>query len=156
MRSPADTPAEGFIEATPASRRRLSAWLAIGMAAAAALQFWLLPMLFSFVNLLPFCERLRWLRGILWSTLGALPLFGLWAAWYARKLLRAGQWPLPDARVWRRTRILTGRSVTWRACALFAWAGMAVAAPLLGAHFLGRAGLLSEPRQCISVPSSAR
>jgi hypothetical protein len=141
---------EQFIEPTPASRRRLLVLVAVGIAAGAALQFWLLPTFFAFVNGLPLCERFRWLQGLLASALGAMPLFGLWAAWHARRLLKARQWPLPKAPVWRRTRVLTGRSVAWRAYALLAWACLAVSVPVLGAHFLSRAGLLAEPRQCAS------
>lgn len=146
------TATERFIEPTPASRRRLLALAALGIAAGAALQFWLLPRLFAFVALLPLCERFRWLQGLLLGTLGAMPLFGLWAACHAGRLLKAGQWPLPDAIVWRRTRVLTGRAVTWRAYALLAWACVAVSVPLLGAHALGRAGLLGEPRPCAPGP----
>jgi hypothetical protein len=136
---------EQFIEPTPATRRKVLIVLCAGVVIAGILQFWAAPAFFSFVGSLPLCERFRWLQGAMIALLGTVALFGAWAAWYARGVLKSGQWPPAGAWVWRRTAIRRGRSAKWRAYALLALACMAMSVPLIGWHFLGQAGMLSRP-----------
>lgn len=141
-----------FIEATPAARRKVILFVAVGLAVGAALQLLLKPWFFAYVNALPLCDRIRWLQSLLIGVLVAMPAFSLWAVFYGRRLLKARQWPLPDAWVWRRTPVVRGRPATLRAYALIGCACMTASAPFLGWYLLSSAGMLSEPLQCRSTP----
>ena len=145
-----------YIEPTAATRRKAMALVAVAGAVAAVAQFWLAPRFFAFVNALPVCERLPWLRGMLIGLIAVVPLFGLYGIWLACRVLLAGQWPLPNAPVWRRTRIRRGRAARWRAGMLLLAASVAASFPLLAWHGLGRSGLLSPPAQCATDAPTAR
>ena len=137
-----------YVEPTAASRRKAIALVVFAVVAAAVLQFLLAPRYFAFVNSLPICERLPWLRSLLFGLLGSIPLFGLWGVWLAWRVFKHGQWPLPNAWVWRRTRIHRGMGAKAHACMLLGGSCLAISLPFLAWQWLGRTGLLSQPAQC--------
>ena len=104
-----------FVETSAKSKRKL---IALSVAAAflwAAQALFLRPALFAYIKQLPACGQAEWSFGLLIGSLGMLPVVGLWGANYARKLLKHGQYPLPNAWVWRRTLVMRGRMVRLRA-----------------------------------------
>ena len=104
-----------FVETSAESRRKLLALSVAGVLFGAALTFLLRPALFAYIKQLPACGQAQWSFGLLICSLGLLPVIGLWAGNYARKPLKHGQIPLPDAWVWRRTPVTRGRMVQFRA-----------------------------------------
>lgn len=124
-------------------------WL-VGLAvlATSILQFLLAPRFFAFLNSLPICERFPWLQALLLGLMGVMAVVGAWGVWLARGILLSGQWPAPGAWVLRRTRIRRGVAAKLRAYGLLAVSGLSLSMPLLGWHFLSRAGFLHVPPQC--------
>ena len=133
-----------FIEPTTASRCKLAVLAAAVALGLGVLHFALTP----YVNALPRCERFPLVQGFLVVLIGAFPLFGLWALWYAQRLLKLNQLPLPGAWVWRRTPVRRGRTVRVLGWALLAWSLAALSTPLLAWYLIARGGLLSTPPQC--------
>ena len=122
-------------------------FVAIAMAAA-ALEFWVKPALFEFVNSLPACERLPWWRGLLLSALGILPLVAISQFILARRMLIFCQYPLPNSWVFRRTAVKRGRQVKVRACSLIVVGLAEIAAALyFGWQLLG-SPLFTMAGQC--------
>jgi hypothetical protein len=107
-----------FIETSGESRRKLLVLSLVAVVLGAVWTFLLRPALFAHIQGLPDCDQARWSVGLLLGALGLLPVAGLWAGHYARKLIRHGQFPLPGAWVWRRTPITRGRPVRYRAYAI--------------------------------------
>ena len=64
----------------------------------------------------------------------ALPAQWCWIA--ARKVLKLGQWPLPGAPVWQRTRVDRGAKVLWRGRVMKAAAVAMLVVPLGMAYYV--------------------
>lgn len=105
---------EEFIEPSAAEKKK--AWLLIFISIAAGLLF--LPLAQGYLNLidgLPKCEQLSWLVVTLYALM-LLPFgVGLWLLRQARLIFKNSQFPLPDARVIRRTKIHRGQKARWLA-----------------------------------------
>jgi hypothetical protein len=145
-----------FVEPTAVSRRKVLGFFILGIVVAGVLIFVVSPMFFGFVDSLPICQRLHWLRGLLFSLLATMPLAGIWGIWYARKVFQCGRWPLPNATVWRRARVHRGIAAKVPAYALLLASCMAISIPLFAWQWLGQSGLLSQPAQCAPNPSIER
>lgn len=109
-----------------------------------------MPKLAEYIRCAPLCESLPWVRGGA-AYFMALPLvFSLLCARRAKLTLRNNQAPPPEAWVWVRTRVRTGKAATASGCL---WAATAVAfacGPGALAHFFGLSYLLciAEPCGC--------
>lgn len=136
------------IDPTPASRRKLLLLIVAVTAGAALLKFVLMPRLLGHIQTLPLCERLRWLQALLIGLLASTAVAGVHFAWYARRVSRAGQWPLPDAWVWRRTPVRRGSAVRWRVRGMMACAIVAMAMPWVGWQLLSSTPLMTPPPSC--------
>ena len=104
-----------FVETSANSKHKLLALSVAAVSFGAALTFLLRPALSAYIKQLPACAQAQWSFGLLIGSLGLLPIIALWSGNYARKLLKHGQFPLPDAWVWQRTPITRGRMVQVRA-----------------------------------------
>lgn len=146
--TPVDPPA--YVEPSRRSRRNFLL-LVGGLGLVGFLLAWVVePQLFVHLKLLPVCEQIGWLRGLL---LGALLLCLLLAALllaYLVSLRRAGRFPITDRWVLRRTRISRGKELLVLqlvlAFALVVLLGLAV---LVGQLLWG--GRMPVPQQCQAV-----
>jgi len=145
-----DAPAQAqFIEPTPASRRKILVIALVAVVAGLACKLWLFPAYFGYIDRLPLCDRIPWLRdSILFVSLIPLAVAAGWAVPTARKLLRIGQSPLPGTLVFVRTPIKRGRVVRWRAYGLFAWSAFALFVAIWGWHVVVQKPLFSPPATC--------
>jgi len=125
-----------FIETSPGSRRKLLALVFVAVVLGAAWTFLLRPALFAHIRQLPACDQARWSVGFLVGALGLLPIAGLSAGNHARKLIKHGQFPLPDALVWRRTPITRGPKARYLAYAIALCSAALFAIFLYGWHVL--------------------
>jgi hypothetical protein len=99
---------EEFIEATPASKRKIAAQFVSALVAGVVTLEFLMPRFLEFIHALPLCEQVDWLDGTFLVLMGALMLLAAWGIFSARKALRLGRWPLPGAAVWHRTPVRRG------------------------------------------------
>jgi hypothetical protein len=125
-----------FIETSQGSRRKLLGLGLVAIVLGAAWAFFLRPALFAHIKQLPACDQAHWSVGLLMGILGLLPIAGLFAGNYARKLIKHGQFPLPHAWVWRRTPVTRGRAVRYRAYAIALCSATLFAVFLYGWHVL--------------------
>ena len=134
---------EEYIEATPASRRKLGVLFAVLVSAAFAMLELVLPEYLAFLRTLAFCDQLDWVEGTLLAMLLAAVIPAPWSWIASRRIVRLEQWPLPGSWVWQRTRVERGAKVLWRARALAAAAVAMFIVPVAGAllvhDFLGEA-----------------
>jgi len=143
----ADPPAartQEFIEPTPQSRRRFA--IRWGIAAAGLLLALALGKLwFAFLNSLPVCDDLPYLRATLLAWI-IVPFFvGIYYLRLGRRMLIHQQWPPPGRPVFMRQRIRRGRAVRWRAYGLLTMSAVALATPAWGGYLLHRSGIFSAP-----------
>lgn len=116
-----------ILRAPPLKQRltKLALWIGAGAAFVAATEYWLFPWLRVWLSVKDEADLLFRLRVVF----GGLALGILAAAVYAfdtgRRVLRAGQWPLPGAFVLRDTPVVTGRGVRWRGWGMIVWAALA-------------------------------
>jgi hypothetical protein len=136
-------PPDEYIEATPASRRKLAAIFVIAIVGGLVTLEYVLPEYLAHIRTLPFCEQLEWVEGTLLVLLLGFVILAPWLGWNAREVLRREQWPLPGAWVWSRTRVDRGPRVRWRGRAMVASAIVLLVVPLLIGYsmhdFLGHA-----------------
>ena len=124
-----------ILHAPPLGQRLagLALWLGIAAALVVAAEFWFFPWLRGWLAVKDEAELLFRLRVVF----GGLSLCIFAAAAYAfhfgRRVLRAGQWPLPGAFVLHDTPVITGRGVKWRAWGMIVWAGLAAALAVFAA-----------------------
>jgi hypothetical protein len=134
---------EQYIEATPASRRKLVVLFAVLVVAALGILEVLLPQYLAFLRTMAFCEQLDWVEGTLLAILLAAIVPAPWSWITSRRILRLEQWPLPGSWVWQRTRVERGPKVRWRGRAMAAAAIAMLTVPMVGAllvhDFLGEA-----------------
>jgi len=123
-----------FIDSTGRARRNLALLYGGGILLGALLVGLVRPALLEVLHDLPICDQAAWSVRIVVTTLSPLPFAAVWLALHARNLLKFDQSPLPNAWVWRRTRIKRGRSVQMQAYALLFCAAVLLVAPL-GAWF---------------------
>jgi len=99
-----------FIEPTVASRVKIALCVIFIIATYPAEELWGRSFM-AFIEGLPICESLTWLRGIVIAHVLLFWLVGLLASSLAIQTLRSGEFPLPGAWVWFRTKVRTG----WKA-----------------------------------------
>ena len=122
---------EQYIEATPASRRKLGVLFAVAVVGGLLVLEFLLPQYLAHLRVLPFCEQVEWVEATLLTLLLALMLPAAWLLVGARKVLRREQWPLPGSLVWQRTEVQRGPQVRRRAHLMLGSAAMLVVLALV-------------------------
>lgn len=72
------------------------------------------PMWFGYIETLPYCEQLHWIKlYIIWAML--LPIIiAPFSIYYAYKIVKLNQYPLPNSLVFRKTLIRHGKCVKIR------------------------------------------
>jgi len=98
---------ERYIEPTAATRSKLAAATAAFVVFGWAYGVWISPRL-QWVASLPTCDSLPWVRLELIAGILICWCISFWALRLGGEILRAGQYPLPRAWVWHRTRVRTG------------------------------------------------
>ncbi|HEY2346873.1 MAG TPA: hypothetical protein VGH80_13525 [Xanthomonadaceae bacterium] len=138
-----------FIEPTRAGRIKLAVIVVAGFAFAWIADKWAYPAYWRYIDHLPKCDSLPWLRGTLLA-LSLLPLAiaAIWAVPAALKMLKYGQWPVPGALVVVRTPIKRGRVVRWRAYGMLAWSVLVVGLPFFCLHIIQQTPLKMTVEQC--------
>ena len=105
-----------YMEPTPDSRRKFAACVLFGIVVAVAMEFFLLPAMRAHLKSLPPCAQFTLLIDVMQVFTVVMPLvMGSYSVWFARRLLRHGQFPLPGAWIWQRTRVQRGWRVRLRA-----------------------------------------
>jgi hypothetical protein len=100
-----------FLEASTSSRRNfLLLVLSLGLGGFVLAQFGE-PALYVHLKSLPPCEQVQWLRGLLLGAALLTLLLALLTLAYLRSLHRAGQFPITNRWLLRRTPISRGRSL---------------------------------------------
>jgi hypothetical protein len=107
-----------FVESSARSRKKLLLLYVIAAFAYLAIDiYW--PRLMTYIQSLPLCARISWLRGIAIAFFACLASVPVMLCWHARKVLRFRQLPLPGALVFYRTKIQRGPWVVLQAYFLF-------------------------------------
>jgi hypothetical protein len=122
---------EQYIEASPASRRKLGVLFAMAVIGGLITLEFLLPRYLAHVRVLPFCEQVEWVEATLLALLLALMLPAAWLLAAARRVLRLERWPLPGALVWQRIEIQRGPQVRRRAHLMLGSAALLVVLALV-------------------------
>jgi hypothetical protein len=148
-------PPDEYIEATPASRRKLVAVFVVAVVAGLVILEYLLPEYLAYIRTLPFCEQVDWVESTFLALMLGLVVLVPWIAKSARDVLRLEQWPLPGSWVWSRTRVERGARVRWRGRGMVAAAVVLLVVPLVSAYSVH--GFLAYSRErCSAVEAGPR
>jgi len=124
-------PPEEFIEASPASRRKLAALFVTAIVGGLVTLEYVLPEYLAYIRTLPFCDQVDWVEATFLVLLLGFAIPVPWLGHSAREVLRREQWPLPGSWVWNRTPVERGPGVRRRGRAMLAAAISLLVIPLL-------------------------
>jgi hypothetical protein len=110
---------EDFVEPTAGARGRVLALLAIALLAGLAMLA-SIPALREYLATLPPCDALRLSSDVLVGLMALGMLGGVPALREGFAVLQRRQWPLPGAKVWKRTPVLRGDAARRRGYLLLA------------------------------------
>lgn len=139
---------EDFLEPSPQARRNIILLYLSALAVGCLVRFWILPQVLGHIQSLPMCDQLPWYRSLLLGVIFTPALAGIWMLFQARRLLISGQLPPPDTWVFRRTPIVRGASVRWRAYAGIALSLVVCASPVEGWRIVSGLPFFSPPKVC--------
>lgn len=94
------------------------------------------------------CDRVPWILGVRIFQILIFVIGAMFCARFSYRLVRTAQMPLPDALVFRRTRIRKGRPVLVLACAILAMGGLVLFMGGVVAGMFTAAYLQSESVEC--------
>lgn len=105
-----------YIESTKKEKITLVVFYTAVVALYFSNEFYIVP-LASYIRELPYCESITWVRGeVIYISIYAV-LFMALSFYYAYAYLRWKQIPLPNAYVFRKTKIKYGKRAVYEACA---------------------------------------
>jgi hypothetical protein len=136
-----------FVEPTRAGRIKLAMFVLAGLLVSAAMHTWWHPFM-GYVQSLPICEQLPWLRGIVLTFIAISWLVGIAAVRAARLTLVSGQSPFPGAWVWSRTKLRTGWKARLDGCAFALYSTICFAGPVVAAYGLKAHEIFCHPASC--------
>lgn len=124
-----------WIEPAPGDRRKIIRAAALMLLGLLLFHVLAVKPTQAWVNTLPACERLAWLRGMLVGLMALMPIGGgAILVPVALRVLRHGRVPPPGTWLWKRTRVWRGRRARWMAGAMLAWVVLASPAPFFAWH----------------------
>ena len=148
------TPSDEFIEATPASRRKLAAIFVVAIVGGLVTLEYMLPEYLAYIRTLPFCDQVDWVEATFLMLLLGFAIPVPWLGHSAREVLRREQWPLPGSWVWNRTPVERGPGVRRRGRAMLAAAVSLLVIPLLMGFLVH--DFFSQARERCATPSVVR
>src|SRR6185436_969835 len=90
-------PPEEFIEASPASRRKLAALFVTAIVGGLVTLEYVLPEYLAYIRTLPFCDQVDWVEATFLVLLLGFAIPVPWLGHSAREVLRRERWPLPGS-----------------------------------------------------------